>query len=372
MANDADGLRPTAQDIDDPADMRAAVLAPWVASAPGFRIGGVRYALGHELLPPRWKKLLLPISNQADALPVIDAALKANEVRIRAVATRLASFKSGQTAAETRTMLADALVASEIWAIKVTPRPAAGTADPTVFAALNGECGTKVDFVFLAQWEGGQYLHGYIPFAKGVVAGNSGMTVATGFDIGQKSGRQLKGLALSASLLDEIDDFAEKTFRGLDLAQAVTAVQAIGAPIPEITKAEADLLDKLIHGEHLRAAIAAWDAAKKPGVPAFTMLPEPWQTVLFSRFFHQGVGAHRTGVMKTFWGSATAGDWPQAIIDLKAYPVTQAWYKTRVAQEAAHLGLASPPPVLKPPVVKPPPPPTLPGVPPVVRMPRPA
>jgi hypothetical protein len=132
----------------------------------------------------------------------------------------------------------------------------------------------------------------------------------------------------------------------------ITTIANLNAPVPVVTKAEADLLDKLVHGEHLEAASAAWNGARKAGVPAFRELPEPWQTVLFSRFFHQGKGANHTTVIKTFWEAATAGKWQDAVTALRNYPVTPDWYKSRVTKEADHLATKLPPPVT--PAVKPP------------------
>lgn len=56
---------------------------------------------------------------------------------------------------------------------------------PSAFAPINPRYGTKVDFAFIAGLEGDQWLRGYVPMRKGVVVGASGMTVASGFDLGQ-------------------------------------------------------------------------------------------------------------------------------------------------------------------------------------------
>jgi hypothetical protein len=153
--------------------------------------------------------------------------------------------------------------------------------------------------------------------------------------------------------------FADQRFKGKTRAEVVTAIsQTIKAPVPVITKDQANLLDRLIHAEHVAAAVSAWNAARKPGVPMYGQLPEAWQTVLFSRFFHQGKSAHRLGVFQKFWQSAVKGDWAVAIAELRAMALPD--YRARFIEEADHLKSQLPPPVpqikplaAKPPVAKP-------------------
>jgi hypothetical protein len=83
-----------------------------------------------------------------------------------------------------------------------------------VMAVVNTELATKINFDKLADFEGGQQLQGYIPgHTLGVkndgdkVAGKSGVTIATGFDIGQWSISDLsQKLALSMALVRSMSD----------------------------------------------------------------------------------------------------------------------------------------------------------------------
>lgn len=52
----------------------------------------------------------------------------------------------------------------------------------SAFAPISPRFGTAVSFTFIAKLEGDQWLRGYIPIKRsGIVAGQSGMTVASGF-----------------------------------------------------------------------------------------------------------------------------------------------------------------------------------------------
>lgn len=80
------------------------------------------------------------------------------------------------------------------------------------------EFATKINFDKLADFEGGQQLHGYIPgHTLGVnhdgdrVAGKSGVTIATGFDIGQWSVSDLSfKLCLPMTLVRKYGRFCNK------------------------------------------------------------------------------------------------------------------------------------------------------------------
>ena len=337
----------TEPQIDDPEDLQNDVISRSLQKSPDFKIGKDIVVIGSGILPQRWKRLQRPVRSVEAARQLLrDAARNGlDQVEMRELCRRLPTYNARLDPDEMQAMVAAALASGELWIIRRRARPEKSRADPKVFEELNGTYGTKIDFEYLAQWEGGQFLHGYVPVGRrpgDIVAGRSGVTIATGFDIGQKSRQEIHNMAISAALKDKLDDFAGKTFKGKTRSQVIAEIITIGAPVPVITKAEADLLDKLVHGEHLAAAIAAYDGARKLGVPTFTQLPEPWQTVLFSRFFHQGKGAHRTGVIRAFWQAVTAGEWDAARAALAAYPVPQSWYKERVGKEAKHLEKETP------------------------------
>jgi Bacterial toxin homologue of phage lysozyme, C-term len=208
--------------------------------------------------------------------------------------------------------------------------------DPKVMAAVNAELGTKVNFDKLADFEGGQAQVGYIPgHTIGVkndadqVAGRSGVTIATGFDIGQWSELDLsKKLALSDNLRAKYKRFCNKPKQ-----LAIDEIESKGLTV---TKAEADETDMRVQGFHLKAAIATWDSDPKPS-KNFVELTMAQQTVILSRTYHQGVGMPETGVAQDFYDAAQKGDWDAAEKALRNYNVKPHWYKVRVGSEADYL-----------------------------------
>jgi hypothetical protein len=178
------------------------------------------------------------------------------------------------------------------------------------------------------------------------------MTIATGFDIGQRSGSQLSKMALPPEVKQKLEAYAGVKFTGMSRAHVLRAISDYG-PIPVLTKQEADLVDGVVHGEHLRSARDSFNARRKPGIPHFQNLPANWETVLFSRTFHQGVGMPDTAVARPFYTAVIEGRWQDAITALRNYHVSAGWYRERVTQEAALLATQLPAPVQLP--IAPPP-----------------
>lgn len=77
----------------------------------------------------------------------------------------------------------------------------------------------KIDWKFIASLEGKGVTTGYVPNPTG---GKSGVTIATGFDLGQRNETDLTNLGLSAALITKFkpylglqgtaaDEFLKKT-----------------------------------------------------------------------------------------------------------------------------------------------------------------
>jgi len=208
--------------------------------------------------------------------------------------------------------------------------------DAKTMAAVNAELGTNINFDKLADFEGGQALQGYIPgHTVGVkddadkVAGRSGVTIATGFDIGQWSVLDLsKTLGLSGALQEKYKRFCGKIKQ--------LAIDELESKELSVTKPEADETDMKVQRFHLIAAMATWDDDPKPA-KKFTELTMAQQTVVLSRTYHQGIGMPDTKIAQAFYSAAQKGDWEAAEKALRNYPVKAKWYQTRVHQEADYL-----------------------------------
>lgn len=215
-------------------------------------------------------------------------------------------------------------------------KPEFAKPDAKVMAAINKELGTNINFDKLADFEGGQSLKGYIPgHTLGVkddvakVAGKSGVTVATGFDIGQWTVSDLsQKLGLPDSLQKKYKRFCSKPKQ-----LAIDELEKEGL---SVTKLEADQTDLRVQRYHLVAAMATWDDDPKPS-KKFVDLTMAQQTVVLSRTYHQGIGMPETAVAQDFYNAAQKGDWVAAEKALRKYHVKQGWYKVRVSQEADYL-----------------------------------
>jgi len=197
-----------------------------------------------------------------------------------------------------------------------------------VWSALNSNYETNIDFSAISKFEGGQILHGYLPMYKnGEVIGNSGVTFATGFDVGQYSEQQIQNLGFPQTLEKKLTPFAGVTkehAKNLLILGKQTA----------ISTEEANLIDFNIKGEHLKSTINNWNTNKLQNTPMFKDLTSSQQTVLFSRTFHQGVNMPNTVVANKFYNAALKNNWEKAEKYLRNYNVTEQYYVNRVNSEA--------------------------------------
>ncbi len=230
----------------------------------------------------------------------------------------------------------------------VLPKP-----DVKVMAAVNAELGTKVDFDKLADFEGGQQLRGYIPGEhnhnlygnpvedKGKkVSGGSGVTIATGFDIGQRSAPELKKLGLSVELQKKYSPFCGT---GRHVQAAIDALEKSSGLT--IEKWQADETDMRVQGWFLRSAKATWNNSLPKGGVKFEELTAAQQTVILSRTYHQGTDMPHKANAKNFYSAAQKGDWDAAEKALRNYAPENPkkvkklpnWYHLRVKAEADYL-----------------------------------
>ncbi len=342
--------RASADALDDPIDLENQAIRNWMRHHWSFSHAGRHYVVGTEVLPLRWVLLTRRFHFEIDAVAFLrrmihdHSALRGMRRSVMAVNGAPASTDD----AGVITMLAHFIVTGRAWLFDTVERPpVAGRTDPPVYERLNGELSTNVDFAFLSRWEGGQYLRGYVPFANGIVAGASGLTIATGFDVGQRSEVQLAAMPLAPEVGPKLAPYAGVRFTHMTRTRVLQVVARRG-PIPVLTKTEADDVDRVVHREYLLSARDTFNARRRTGVPSFQDLPTNWQTVLFSRTFHQGVGMPNTNVARPFYTALTEGRWRDAITALRGYAVVPNWYRTRVTQEANLLATHVPPPVQPP------------------------
>ena len=177
-----------------------------------------------------------------------------------------------------------------------------------------------IDWDFINKKEGGSKLNGYVPDPKG---SKSGVTIATGFDLGARGPKDLKGLS---------PDLQAKLAPYLGL-QKQDAVSMLGQRPLKITAAEAKEIDAMSKGGAVKKLRAEWNKrAKELGGNAkmFGELSSSQQTVAASVAFQYG------SLSKTpdFRKAMQTGNWSQAVKELENFGDK---YESRRMTEAAYL-----------------------------------
>lgn len=172
----------------------------------------------------------------------------------------------------------------------------------------------KINWKFIAAREG-TLLRGYVPDPT---KSHSGVTIATGFDIGNASADTIAKLpALLAAKL--------APYHGLTRIAALHMLQL--NPLV-ITQDEANEIDQLVRQSEVHDLEAKY--AEDAGVE-FETLPEQAQTVIASVTFQYGTPWTKT---PHFWGHATKRDWNAMHADLTNFGDK---YPARRKLEAAYL-----------------------------------
>lgn len=173
----------------------------------------------------------------------------------------------------------------------------------------------EIDFTFISQLEGGQKLVGYVPAAS---VSKSGVTVATGFDLGARNESDLKSLGITDPLLSKLKPYLGK--------QGKDAKDFLRTSALRITKLEADKIDKAAKSKIVDSLKSKWNAASKT---KFNSLFAEAQTVVASVAFQYGTNLKTK--TPNFWKQITACDWEKAIANLENFGDS---YTTRRKKEA--------------------------------------
>ncbi len=182
----------------------------------------------------------------------------------------------------------------------------------------------KIDWSFIAAREGGRILRAYVPTNRktGEVIGRSGVTVATGVDIGQRDRQgivQLHGLsdALKRKLLPYI------------LLKGDKAVKALKARPLTLSPLEAESLDLAVRNETVRELERRYDAQSRFH---FVLLPSCLQTVLYSLAYNFGPALDRR--LPRTWALALEMKIPELAHALYHFPSKQPELAGRRRKEA--------------------------------------
>jgi hypothetical protein len=183
---------------------------------------------------------------------------------------------------------------------------------------------SDIDWGFISRFEGGAILSGYVPDPD---LSKSGVTIATGFDLGQWSPDDFKRLNLSASLTAKLLPYV-----GL---KQDAAVKYLSANPLTITQAEAADLDRVAQERVVNTVKQKYDkaVAESPkGQKNWDGICGAARTVITSVAYQYGPALDVAA--PKFWGDAVAQNWSAAEQELRNFDDN---YPTRRWKEADYL-----------------------------------
>lgn len=169
----------------------------------------------------------------------------------------------------------------------------------------------RIDYPFISEREGGCATKGYVPAAQ---ASRSGVTIATGFDVGARNESDLKKLGLSFETIKKLKPYlgtkgvsAKNLLEKSPLTLSLEQAQSIDLAVKK------DAVDQLA----LRYLSSAHNVDKVD----FFSLPAQAQTAIASVSFQYG---NLSVSAPKFWKAASSQDWKEAAKILRnfgdAYP----------------------------------------------------
>ena len=188
---------------------------------------------------------------------------------------------------------------------------------PDINQQTNQVLGTNsnIDFDFILEQEGFE-TQGYVPEAT---RSKSGVTIASGFDLGARNENDLKGLPQ-----DIIDTL--KPYLGVKGTEAENIAGALN-----ITKEQGKIINEFAKKEAVKNLKTRWEESTGT---SFDKLPREKATVVASVAFQYGDLESET---PNFWRQTTSNEWKEAYNNLLNFGDI---YKSRRKREAEYLKAA--------------------------------
>ena len=183
--------------------------------------------------------------------------------------------------------------------------------DPKGFSIKN----TKIDSKFIDKVEG-SLLTGYVPLPKTT---QSGVTIASGFDLGQVHLKEFNQLPITDALKAKL-----RPYVGLKRFKAVAFLKQHPLTINPVEMQE---LNVVAANKILLPLVKSYNQSSR--VP-FTALPAQAQTALFSFAYQYGPGFMKKASTRKLWNDYVKQNWSAVNATLKGFKM----YSTRRHQEA--------------------------------------
>lgn len=189
------------------------------------------------------------------------------------------------------------------------------------------KCSNKIDFEFIALLEGFE-LKGYVSLL-GKPNTHSGVTIASGLDLGTKDRAFLEKLGIGDKLVNQLSPYC-----GLKLGKAEEALRK--NPLI-ITKEEGLLINEKVKKVYTEEIVKQYNKSKgsRDSGVEFFCLPKEAQTVIMSVYYQHGIASPTTET-PNFWKHVTTQDWESAIHELRHF-TKNFDYQDRREKEAKYL-----------------------------------
>ena len=189
--------------------------------------------------------------------------------------------------------------------------PEAVVENPAAISIRN----TKIDRKFIEKMEG-SVMKGYVPLPQST---QSGVTIASGFDLGQMHLKEFNQLPINDALKAKL-----RPYVGLKRFQAVAFLKK--HPLA-INVKEMQQLDEIAANKILLPLVKNYNKASKVG---FNALPAEAQTALFSFAYQYGPGFMKKASTRKLWHNYVEQNWSGVTATLRGFKM----YAPRRHQEA--------------------------------------
>ena len=165
-----------------------------------------------------------------------------------------------------------------------------------------------IDWTFIARLEGAGIKKGYVPNPD---TSMSGVTIATGFDLGQRTRGEIAAMNIAPDLQAKLMPYVG--LRGRDAAGVLASSPLV------LTDDEVTAIDGVVRSQFAAKLAVVYDGAigGDAGIEKFEDLPTAVQTVIASVAYQYGLNLKvRT---PRFWATLIEQDWSAAVAELRNF-----------------------------------------------------